>query len=186
MNCLFFYSGCLTNPGHLKQKDSAALKADALNALNALKYVYANIAGVVDYATVDSSRISDMIGVIINEAASKNPGALGVDDAVTGIRNLFGSVFGIDLSINDCNPLYRTSIYKVQEVDTENNPPDITLIDMTSGFPVIVDITETEIAAIQAENIMEGDVVATTLMSVPNKLELTGTWRLWSKIRKMS
>jgi len=177
-DCLHFNAG-------FKQKDSAALKADALNALNSLKSVYADIAGVVDYATVDSSRFSEMISVITREAASNDADALGADDAVARTRNLFGNAFGIDLSMNDSSPVYRTSIYKVQEVDTEFDPPEITLIDMTSGFPVIVDITKSEIIDIQDDNISEGDVVAATLMSVPNKLELTGSWRLWSKIRKM-
>jgi len=176
---------CLHYNAGFKQKDSSALKIDALTALNSLKEIYANLAGVVDYNTVDPSRVLTMIDVITREAGSNQPGALGVNEAVARMRNVFGGVFGFDLSMNHRNPIYKTSLYRVEEIDTDMKPSEMTLRDMTNGLVVIVDISDAEIAAIEKERILEGDVVAATVMSVPDDLEITGTWRLWSTIRKM-
>lgn len=177
-DCLHYNTG-------FKQKDTSALKADALSALNSLKEVYASIAGVVDYKTIDPSRVTEMITAITSEAVSTQLGGLGIDDAVARTRNLFGSALGVDLSMNSGGPVYKTSIFKVEGIDVVNEPPELSLIDLTSGMIVIIDITDTDILALQKDGIGEGDIIATTVMSLPNKLDLTSTWRLWSTIKKM-
>jgi hypothetical protein len=110
-DCLHYNSG-------FKQKDSEILKADALNALNSIKAVYAQIAGVVDYSSIDSSKFSEMVNNIATEASSSQMGVLGLDAALARTRNLFASVFGIDLSLNNGgHPVYKTSIYTVEDID---------------------------------------------------------------------
>ena len=178
-DCLHFNSG-------FKQKDEAALKADALSALNTIKSVYADIIGVVDYKNVDVAKFSEMVGVIANETVGSDPAKLGVESSLARTRNLFADVFGIDISMNSGEPVYSMSIFRVLEIDKDINAPEITLDDMSSGLPVIIDLTSEELEAIMAEGISEGSVVATTIMSAPNNLETTGLWRLWTPLRKLA
>ena len=177
---------CLHYNQGFKQKDSNSLRADALNALNSIKTIYAEIMGVIDYQTVDSSIFSKIVYAIASEAASSEVGTLGIDEAVSRTRNLFASAFGIDLSMNNSgDPVYKTSIYEIADIDVESEPLELTLKDMVVGFCAIVDITTEELRKIQSSDIKEGDIVAASLMSVPNNLEVTGTWRLWSEVKKL-
>lgn len=177
---------CLHYNQGFKQKDSNSLRADALNALNSIKAIYAEIMGVIDYKALDSSKFSEIVNIISGQSASSEFGTLGVDEAVSRTRNLFASAFGIDLSMNNSgSPVYKTAIYKVEEIDAEIQPMEITLKDMAMGLHAIVDITLEELKKIQNSGIKEGDIVAASLMSIPNKLEVTGSWRLWSEVKKL-
>ncbi|HKZ42203.1 MAG TPA: DUF4145 domain-containing protein [Candidatus Hodarchaeales archaeon] len=177
---------CLHYNDGFKQKNTQSLQADALKAINSIKSVYAQIMGVVDYKALDSSKFSEMVNTIAAEAAGSEAGSLGVDDAVTRTRNLFARAFGVDLSMNNGGrPVYKTSIYSVEEIDAEGEPLEITLKDLAVGLPVIVDLSEGELRKIQEKEIKEGDVIAASLMSIPNGLALTGAWRLWSEIKRL-
>jgi len=177
-DCLHFNAG-------FKQKDGTALQADALAALNAIKGVYAEIVGVVDYKTIDSSKFHTMVDAIVNEAAGSGLGGLGVDSAVSRTRNLMASVFGFDMSMNSAKPVYNTSMFTVMDIDGDSDPPELALRDMVVGVPIIVDLTLSEVQAIRSADIGRGDVIAATLMSIPNEQELTACWRLWSPLRKL-
>lgn len=178
-DCLHFNQG-------FKQKDLGALKSDALNSLNSIKAIYAQIMGAIDYKTIDPSKFSEMIKTIASEAAGTEVGTLGIDEAVTRTRNLFASAFGIDISMNNSGrPVYKTSIYNVEEIDAEGEPFELTLKDSAVGIYVVVDINENELNNIREKGITNGDTVAVSLMSVPNKLETTETWHLWSEIKKL-
>lgn len=181
-------NSCLHYNDGFKQKQSSELRADALQALNSIKAVYAGIVGLVDYGTVDMTKYHEMVTAIANEAASSDPGGLGVDDAVSRMRNLFAQVFGVDLSLGDSScPTYRTSIFNVLEVVTTSDPAELTLVDLASGaMVVVVDLTAEEAAAIDETSIDEGNLVAASLMSVPNGLGMTGAWRLWAPVRKLA
>ncbi len=178
-NCLHYNQG-------FKQKDRAALKADALTALNSIKKIYGEILGVVDYTTVDSSKILDIFRKITEEAADSDPGKLGIDEATVRIRNVFANAFGIDLSMNNAGrPVIKTSIYQVEDIDADGKPFEISLRDLSCGLVVIVDINESDMARLDATAIHEGDIMATSLISVPNNLHMTASWRLLGDIKKV-
>jgi len=179
---------CLHYNDGFKQKDTARLKADALETLNTIKAIYAEIVGVIDYRTINVSTFNDICNAIAHEAAGSNPGELGIDAAVSRTRNLFASVFSIDLSLgNSGSPVYSTSIFKVVEIDTDIEPVEITLANLdASKMPVIVDLTDKEADEIRAEGIKSSDLVVASLISLPNKLGMSGTWRLCSPIRKLA
>jgi hypothetical protein len=174
---------CLHYNAAFKQKDAGTLKADALASLNEIKAVYAQIMGVIDYRLTDASKTFTMINAITEEASANRETA---ESALARTRNVFAAAFGFDLSMNSARPFYTTSIFSVLEVDTEINPAEISLRDMGSGMIVIVDLVASEIEDIQAQGIEQGDVIAVSLMSVPNELEVTGLWRLTGPIRLLS
>lgn len=177
---------CLHYNEGFKQKDSDALKADALTALNSLKYVYGEILGVVDYSTVESSKFLEIVSKIAEEAAGADPGQLGMEEATARMRNVFASAFGVDLSMNNAGrPVYKTSIYQVEEIDTDGKPAELSLRDMTNGMIVIVDLTAGDLSKVEGAEVDEGSVVAVSLMSVPNNIEITTSWRLVGDVRKV-
>jgi len=162
------------------------LKADALSALNSLKYVYGEILGVVDYSTVGSSKFLEIFSKIAAESSSAEPSQLGVEEATVRMRNVFASAFGVDISMNNTGrPVYKTSIYQVEEIDADGEPIELSLRDMTNGMIVIVDLTAGDLRAVERADIDEGSVVAASLMSVPNNLEMTASWRLIGDVRKV-
>lgn len=178
---------CLHYNQGFKQKDRAALKADALTALNSIKQIYGGILGVVDYTTVDSSKFLDIFSKIAEEAGSSGPGNLGVDEATVRMRNVFASAFGVDLSMNNVGrPVIKTSIYQVEDIDINGEPFEISLRDLSCGFFVIVDINESDVARLNEAAIQQRSVVATSLMSVPNGLHITASWRLLGDVKKIS
>lgn len=179
---------CLHYNASFKQKVTPDLKADALQALNTIKAIYAAIVGVVDYKTVEVSKFFDMTNAIAKEAAGSEPGALGVDAALSRTRSLFADVFGVDLSLGDSGrPSYSTSVYNVLELDADSDPPELALAEIASGgMPVMVDLTPKELSAIQDKGIAAGDLIAASLMSLPNKLGMTGQWRLSGPVRKLA
>ncbi len=177
---------CLHYNQGFKQKDSVALKSDALTALNSIKYIYGQILGVINYTTVGPSKFFEIINVIAREAAGSDVGKLGIDEALVRTRNVFASAFGIDLSMNNAGrPVYKTSIYRVEEIDSVYEPYELSLRDMATGLFVIVDLTGDDLEKIKHAGIRSGDIVATSLMSLPNNLEVTGTWRLSGNVRKV-
>lgn len=178
-DCLHFNQG-------FRQKDSEHLKSDALSALNTLKHIYGEILGVIDYATIDSSKFSEVINRIAREASGSDVGQLGLDEAIVKTRNIFADAFGFDMSMNNSGrPVYKTSIYRVEEIDIEDEPYELSLNDLVVRMPVIVDLVEGDLKKVQQAEIRTGDVVAVTLMSVPNSLEMTGEWRMWGAIKKL-
>ena len=52
------------------------------------------------------------------------------------------------------------------------------------GLVVIVDINESDMARLNATSIHEGDIMATSLISVPNNLHMTASWRLLGDVKK--
>lgn len=177
---------CLHYNDGFKQKDNNSLKEDALLAINSIKYIYAQIMGVVNYRSIDSSKLSEMINIIAKEASSDDSGCLGFDDVVVKIRNIFAKAFGVDLSVNNHGaPVYKTSIYYVVEIDSKVAPPEIALKDFANGMVVVVDLLDRELSHIKQSGICEGDVIAASLMSIPNKLGVTGSWRIWGEIKKI-
>ena len=178
-DCLHFNQG-------FKQKDTTSLRADALNSLNLIKGIYAQIMGVVNYQNVDSSKLSEIVNTIAKEAASQELGKLGMDEALTRTRNVFASAFGIDISMNNSGrPVYKTSIYSVEDIDSDGEIIELSLKDLTVDMYIIVDLSERELNEINSLGIKKGDVISTSLMSVPNELEVTGGWRLWSGVKKI-
>lgn len=179
-DCLHFNTG-------FKQKETSELRVDALNALNSIKAIYAELVGVVDYRSVDTTKFMELLETITNEATSSQIGNLGVDNSLSRTRNIFASAFGFDISLNNGGtPFYKTSIYEVLDIDIDDIQPEMTLSDLAMGMPVIVDLNEHDIESIQDEGIIERDIIAATLVSVPNKLETTGEWHLWSSVKKLS
>jgi hypothetical protein len=177
-DCLHFNAG-------FKQKASSDLKPDALQALNTLKAIYAEIVGALDYRTIDSSTVLALVDVISKEAASTGSGAPGPDGALARTRNLFAGVFGFDMSMNSAQPVYSTSMFEVLDLDPDDEPPELSLRELGSGMIVIVDLTAHEADSMQAQGIGNGNIVSATLMSIPNELQTTGLWRLWSPVKKL-
>lgn len=177
---------CLHYNQGFKQKDDATLKVDALTALNSIKNIYGEILGVVDYTTVDSTKLIEIINKIAEEAAGSGVGKLGVDEAMVRTRNVFASAFGVDLSMNNAGrSVYKTSIYSVEDIDANGEPFELSLKDLSCGLVVIMDITNDELKKLREVEVCEGSIIAASLMSIPNNLEVTGVWRLWGNVRKL-
>lgn len=174
-DCLHFTEG-------FKKKSETSLKDDAQKAINLLKVVYARIIGATSYNSIDASKLIKIIELIAHEGASgSSDNVVNSEDAVIRFRNIFSKVTGVDLSINlGSQKVLKFSVYQVNEIDLEIEPFEITLIDMTNGMVVIVDLTKEDIDHIQQIGISEGNKIMAALYSVTNGLGITEAWKFVS------
>lgn len=170
-DCLHFNTG-------FKSKSDQDLKSDALTAINKLKSIYARIIGVTSYDSLDSTKFA-ILDVILGEAlAGNHDGVANLNDGMIRARNIIAQATGIDISINLGNtPVITWSKYRVDEIDFDAHPPEITLEDIRTGVPVIVDLTDEDVAKFNDAGLHEGDEFSAPLVSVTNGLGLSAEWR---------
>lgn len=174
-------NGCLHYDEAFKAKDSEAIRADALSALNLLKSTYGALMGAKGFNEVDGAQFSDLLEHVADLASSVDhgPNVAGKAEMQAKLRNLFASAFGIDLSLGDKpEVLNRISIFDVLELDGKWEPPELTLRDRTVGAPVVVDLSATELQILNKLGVAPGNVVAASLRSEPDELGMTTVWRL--------
>ena len=181
---------CLHFNENFKNKSEPELKADALTAINTIKAIYSSIIGVLDYSNVDTSSMCNLITKISEEAAkSPTTGIKNIQDAQIRLRNVFGEVFGVNLSLDlGGKPQIRSSAYNVKEIDLDIEPKEITLACVSGSGIVCVDLTEQDIEAIEEQNIKEESIVVASILSTTDKLGMTSQWRLLSitKLKKVT
>lgn len=172
-DCLHFNHG-------FKSKSESDLKGDAIDSINKLKRIYSAIIGATVCDQVDATKLIAIMETVVREGArGDHDGAVNLDDAIIRTRNIFAQVTGVDLSMNlGHEQVLRFSRYTVKDVDLEWDPPELTLEDCMSGMPVIVDLSESDVAALKATPLSKGDVVVAALASVTNGLGMSAQWIL--------
>jgi hypothetical protein len=179
---------CLHYDHSFKAKSQEDLKQDALNALNSMKSLYADIIGVTSYETLDASKLIEVVSRLADEAAGgDSPDVRNVDQSVMRIRNVLSEVTGVDLSVDlGGKKNVRWSIYRVVEVDFDMTPPEVTLVERDGPFvPVIVDLDAKEADHLTALGVAAGDDVLAALVSISNRLGMTGEWRFLTRPVKL-
>lgn len=173
--CLHFNDG-------FKKKSELSLKADAQKAINLLKGVYARIIGATSYNLIDASKLMKIMETVAHEGASGNSdNVVNSEDAIIRFRNIFSKVTGVDLSINfGDEKVFRFSVYQVDQIDLKMEQPEITLIDISNGIAVIVDLVSSDIEYIQKSGISEGGKVMAAMSSETNGLGMTVAWKFVS------
>lgn len=174
---------CLHFNQSFKSKDDSQLKSDAIESINELKKIYSTLIGALNLQSINPQNLSSIVSKISEEAAKNSiDGIKGVDDALLRTRNIFQAVTGINLSLNlGATPEIRWSIYKVDEIDLDMNPPEISLLDQANGIPVIVDLQREQIEFLNSKKITIGDTLICYLVSVTNQLGTTAIWNFGSK-----
>lgn len=174
-DCLHFNDG-------FKKKSEVSLKSDAQKAINLLKAVYARIIGVTSYNSIDPNKLIEIMRFVAHEGASgSSDNVVNFEDAIIRFRNIFSKVTGVDLSVNwGGENVIRFSVYKVDEIDLEMEPPEITLIDLANGLPVVVDLEKSIIEHIQLIGVGKDDKIMAALSSETNGLGMTVAWRFVS------
>ncbi len=170
--CLHFNAG-------FKSKSDQDLKSDALIALNKLKSIYARIIGVTSYDSLDSTKLITILDGVLGEAlAGNHDGVANLNDAMIRARNIIAQATGIDISINlGNNPVIAWSKYRVDDIDFDAHPPEITLEDVRTGMAVIIDLTDKDVSKFKDAGLHEGDEFSAPLVSVTNGLGLSVEWR---------
>ena len=171
-DCLHFNDG-------FKKKSEASLKSDAQKAINLLKAVYARIIGATSYNSIDINELIKIMEAITQGVASGNSeNVVNFEDAIIRFRNIFSKATGVDLSINlGGEKVLRFSIYQIDEIDLDMEQPEVTLIDVAGGVPVIVDLAKSDIDNIQQIGVVEGDKIMAAVSSETNGLGMTAAWK---------
>jgi hypothetical protein len=177
---------CLHYNASFKAKPEAALKADAILALNTLKEIYAEIIGVTTYSSITPKKLNDVISAIVNEAAKDNGSVAGILDAQLRVRNVLHAVTGFNLSLDlgGVNEL-RGGIYQVKEIDIDCTPPEITLRENKTHLIVIVDLDEENIKQFAIDKLSDGDMIFAFISSTTDSLGMTSSWRFLSSPKKL-
>jgi hypothetical protein len=166
---------CLHFNQSFKAKDAATIQSEALLSLNAIKSIYKNLLGNLggDDFTVES--LLKIIDALAQELSDGSPTSSirNMDDLKARYRNVMYEAFGFDLSIGGSNrDIERYSLFEVLDIDED----EITLKDISSKLPVIVDLSADETAKIHAVGILPNSIVAAVLKSKTDMLGISASW----------
>ncbi|MBF0871643.1 hypothetical protein [Gluconobacter japonicus] len=168
---------CLHFNKNFKQKPNNQLKIDAVCSINKMKEVYKKMIGSRSSNTIDAKKLSEILTKVIDEASSAI-GFNNIETTTAKIRNAFYEATGIDMSLDlGGETVYKSSEYKVYEIDLDMPQKEITLIDTQLNHPVIVDIDDNKAREITDMKIVEGDVVSAILVSETNGMGMTAAWK---------
>ncbi|WP_248931163.1 hypothetical protein [Paenibacillus hamazuiensis] len=174
---------CLHYSQNFKKKDNRILKKEALSVMNNFKDMLKISLGFKESMTVD--KFNDIVKAAINELSiSENKYIKNFDDLIFKERNALSQLFNLDITIKPGTELIsRESIYIVAEVDF--NFKEVMLIDTANGYPVVIDLSETNITQIQGMNLIENDIVYGAITSTVDAFGQTAAWTL-TRIKKNS
>lgn len=174
---------CLHYNQSFKRKDSSVLKTDALSVMNSFKNMLKISLGFKESMTLD--KFNDIVNEAVNELSdSENKHIKNFDDMILKERNALSQLFNLDITIKPGTELIsRESIYIVKEIDFDYK--EITLMDTSNGFPVIIDLTKANIAQINEVNLVENDVVYGAISSTVDAFGQTAAWTI-IRLKKIS
>ncbi|MGL4875607.1 MAG: DUF4145 domain-containing protein [Clostridium sp.] len=95
-------------------------------------------------------------------------------------RNLIKEQEKLDLQIDpSINRLIFTSLYKVLEIDIDSdNFKEMTLYDLERELVAVVDLTLPQVDKIRRMNLVEGNIILATVISLVSQIGITEEWQL--------
>ncbi|NRR04789.1 hypothetical protein HP570_21480 [Brevibacillus sp. RS1.1] len=173
---------CLHFNDNFKNKDNGLLKIEALNVMNTFKDILKLFLGFKEDITFD--KYNEVLLKAMSELNdSENKHVKNFDDMTLKQRNALSQLFDLDITVKPGTELVsKQGVYFVDEIDFPMN--EITLIDVSSQFPVIIDLSTKNIEEIKKIMLAENDFVYAAISSNVNKFGQTAEWTL-TKIRKI-
>ncbi|THF76522.1 hypothetical protein [Cohnella fermenti] len=173
---------CLHYNQNFKKKDNGILKKEALSVMNDFKEMLKISLGFKE--SMNLEKFNEIVTAAVNElGGSENKHIKNFDDMIFKERNALSQLFNLDITIKPGTELIsRESIYLVAEVDLDFK--EVTLIDTANEFPVIIDLTETNISQIKDMDLVENDIVYGAITSTVNSFGQTAAWTL-TRIKKL-
>ena len=167
---------CLHYNQNFKAKDKFEVKKDSITVINLLKKIYAELFFEDnDDDFVSYNKVLEQLSKELVEGA--NLGDTATQDELTlKLRNSFASFTGIDLSINQSN-LVLDSIYRIEEIDLDITPNEMTLFDTRRNLLFIIDLTDADIRKIVNDHIIDGMHIVAIVVSKTNELGMTAEWQ---------
>ncbi|MGF1679677.1 DUF4145 domain-containing protein [Photobacterium minamisatsumaniensis] len=172
---------CLHFNNDFKSKHRSDLKIDALNCINNMKYIYKSLFssfnGTYKKGELTTSIISDFAKQMTNDTSFGD--TLNAEEFTMKLRYFMADEFNIDIAISDCGSLIqRVGLFSIDEIDIQVEPKELGLIDLRVGHPVIVDLSDSDVARLENEGVVEGNKILASLSSITDHQGITAAWRL--------
>ena len=170
---------CLHFNEDFKARDQKALGADALASINSLKSIYKKLFPASKTTYKPGEVITKVIEDFAKQQASKTSfgDTLNQEEFTMKLRYFMDRELDIDIAISDPGDIVsQTGLFRIDEIDLDITPNEITLQHIPSGQYVIVDLTENDIEKIRTNNIHEGEMVFASLYSVLDHQGISADW----------
>lgn len=168
-------NNCVHFNKKFKESSEQTLKDKSLNMLLLFKNLIKEL--LYEHNEMDIIEFTDNI---IGESLEDKNKVKGFEEVKLVTRNAMKNIFNVDLQIEPGKEhMILESHYKVLEIDYETEfYSEITLRDMSTQFPVCVDLTQSDIKRIEKLNIKKGDIVYAKIISQVSDIGQTEEWKL--------
>lgn len=169
-------NGCLHFNQKFKQKSNEDLKKDAIKSINNLKSVISEMYGI--NRSVSFEEFSEIMEISIGDNFAANPNVKNFDDFTFKNRNAISHLLKIELAQHPDTKINNSiSIFEVDEIDFDvSQEGEVTLIDLTNGIPVCVDLTKDFKKIIIDIGLNEKDTIIAGIYSKINEIGLSAFW----------
>lgn len=169
-------NNCLHYNLNFKKKNERELKHESLDVLNKFKKVIEVTIGFD--GSMSWEDFSILIGQITDQISSDR-NIKGFDDVAFKLRNATSRLFNIDMTFEpSIKEMERESVYSVVEIDLDyEENGEVTLLDLSCGILVAVDLDKKSKEAIIDFDIKEGDLIRAGIYSEINSQGLSASWK---------
>lgn len=168
---------CLHFNLNFKKKDEKELKHESLEVLNKFKKVIELTIGFDESMSWED--FLNLISQLSDQMSSEKQYIKGFDNVAYRLRNAMSKLFDFDLTFEPgIKEMVRESNYSVVEIDLayEENG-EVTLLDLSNGIQVVVDLDKKSKGAIIDLGVKEGDLIQAEIYSEIDSLGLSASWK---------
>ncbi|MBB1606116.1 MULTISPECIES: hypothetical protein [unclassified Pseudomonas] len=170
---------CLHFNDDFKTRDQNTLGAEALNCINSLKAIYKELFSPSNSQYKSGEIITKIIEDFAHQQVYKTSfgDTLNQEEFAMKLRYFMAEELKIDVAIsNPGDKVTQTDLFRIEEIDFEVTPKEITLHHIPLGIYTTIDLTDEDIKKIQELDLSEGDTIFASIYSILNHQGMSATW----------
>jgi hypothetical protein len=170
---------CLHFNDDFKTRDQNTLGAEALNCINSLKAIYKNLFSSSNSQYKPGEIITKIIEDFAHQQVYKTSfgDTLNQEEFTMKLRYFMAEELQIDIAIsNPGDKVTQTDLFRIEEIDFEVTPKEITLHHIPLGTYTTIDLTDEDIKKIQELDLSEDDTIFASIYSILNHQGISATW----------
>jgi len=170
---------CLHFNDDFKTRDQSTLGAEALNCINSLKAIYKELFSPSNSQYKSGEIITKIIEDFARQQVYKTSfgDTLNQEEFTMKLRYFMAKELQIDVAIsNPGDKITQTDLFRIEEIDFEVTPKEITLHHIPLGIYTTIDLADEDIKKIQDLGLSEDDTIFASIYSILNHQGMSATW----------
>ncbi|QXH65834.1 DUF4145 domain-containing protein [Pseudomonas asgharzadehiana] len=170
---------CLHFNDDFKSRNRNELNAEALVCLNKLKSIYKALFSVLNTKYKKGELISKIIEDFARQQVYRTSfgDTLNQEEFTMKLRYFMAEELDIDVAIaGSGQKITQVDIFRIDEIDLQITPNEMTITHTNSGLPFIVDLTSKDVSQLFEMELSEGEKIFASIYSILNHQGMTATW----------